>query len=382
MPDPAPSPPPITPPTPRAKRGCLLPLVLVALFLSLFGNALLFILLAQDIGSAFDPEPALDERFLLGDRDAADRVAVIRIEGLIADATSAYPIRQMERAARDRHVKAVVLRVDSPGGTVTASDELYRCLVDLRDDTGRRFPGTGPKPVRVSMGGLAASGGYYVAMAGKPVAAERTTITGSIGVFAALPNVAELAHKHGVKVELVKAGGIKGSGSFFHDMTADERQTWQDTVDAAYDTFLGVVAAGRGLPSDKLRDEVVIDTTIPERDEKGNPKVVDGKPVTARYTRKRADGGTFTADQALKFGLIDTVEDLPATIRGAAAAAGLTKFKAVVYDRPPGLLDLVLGGQLRAQAEPFDPRNLSSALTPRLWYVCPTADGAILTNHP
>src|SRR5439155_8804302 len=120
----------------------------------------------------------------------------------------------------------VVLRIDSPGGTVTASEELYQCVVNLKTDNGRRFKGSGPKPVAVSMGGVAASGGYYVAAAGHPISAEPTTITGSIGVFAALPNVAKLAHDNGVKVELVKAGKVKASGSFFHEMTPEERQTW------------------------------------------------------------------------------------------------------------------------------------------------------------
>jgi protease-4 len=386
MPDPAPppNPPPIAPPAARrAGRGCLLPLALVALFGSLLVNALLLVVLFGAFASPLDPDPpALDEKFLLGDRDAADKVAVVRIEGVITDGTALYPIRQMERAARDRRVKAVVLRVDSPGGMVTASDELYRCLVNLRDDTGRRFPGSGPKPLAVSMGGLAASGGYYVAMAGNPVAAERTTITGSIGVFAALPNVAKLANDNGVTVELVKAGGIKAGGSFFHALTPEERQTWQDTVDAAYDAFLGVVATGRPLTREQLRDEVVIDQMVPVRDAKGNPEVKDGKPATARYTRTRADGGTFTAEQALRFGLIDRVEDLPGTIRAAAAAAGLSRFRAVTYERPPGLWDLFLGDQIRADRDLPDLRSLSAALTPRLWYLGSAADGAILTTGP
>src|SRR6185312_4926354 len=115
----------------------------------------------------------------------------------------------------------------------------------------------GPKPVSVSMGALAASGGYYVASAGKPISAEPSTITGSIGVFAALPNVAKLANDNGVKVELIKAGDIKASGSFFHEMSPQERQTWQDTVDSAYDLFLDRVSAGRPLSKPQLRDDVL-----------------------------------------------------------------------------------------------------------------------------
>lgn len=367
----------------RTVRRWPLVLALVALFGSLLVNVLLLVLLVQGLVAPLDPEAsALDETFLLGDRAAADKVAVVRIEGVITDGTAQYPIRQMERAARDKRVRAVVLRVDSPGGTVTASEELYQCLLNLRDNTGRRFPGSGPKPVAVSMGGLAASGGYYVAMAGRPVAAEKTTITGSIGVFAALPNVAEFGKEHGIKVELVKAGDIKASGSFFHELAQEERQTWQDTVDAAYDTFLGVVAAGRPLTKEQLRNEVVIDRMVPARDTKGNPEAKDGKPVTTRYVRKRTDGGTFTAEQALKFGLIDRVDDLPGTVRAAAAAAGLTSFRAVTYDRPAGLLDWLIGGQVRARADQPDLRGLAGALSPRLWYLSPSGGGAILTAGP
>jgi protease-4 len=362
--------------------GCLLPVLMIGLLFSLLANVVLGLIFIGDIAEGFDSEPSrLDERFYLGDRGADDKVAVIRVEGVISEFTMAYPIKQMELAAKDRRVKAVVLRIDSPGGTVTASDELYQCIVNLRDDNGRRFQGSGPKPVAVSMGGVAASGGYYIAAAGSPIAAEQTTITGSIGVFAALPNVAELAHENGVKVELVKAGPIKGSGSFFHDMTPEERQTWQDTVDAAYEVFLARIAAGRpALTPEKLRNEPVIkDVEVPVRDEKGNPVVKDGKPQTVRYSRVRADGGTFTAKQAKDFQLIDKVEDLPATIRAAATAAGLSEYKAVVYDRPPGLLDLLMGGGMSARNQVPDLRQLTSTLTPRLWYLAPTADGAILT---
>jgi len=356
--------------------------LLFALLISLFGNAVLGLILTRDFASNFEGEPStLHEKFYLGNKDATDKIAVIRVEGIISELTMGYPIKQMEVAAQDKSVKAVVLRIDSPGGTVSASEELYQSIVNLRDDTGRRFPGTGKKPVTVSMGGVAASGGYYIAAAGNPISAEPTTITGSIGVFAALPNVAKLANDNGVKVELVKAGGIKGSGSFFHDMTPEERQTWQDTVDAAYDIFLARVSAGRpALTPKALRDEPVIkDQPIPVRDDKGNPIIKNGKEETTRYTRMRADGGTFTARQAKQFGLIDKIEDLPATIRAAASSAGLTQFKAVIYDRPPGLLDLLTGGQLGARQQVPDLRQITSSLTPRLWYLAPTADGAILT---
>jgi protease-4 len=384
-PPPAPIPTVVPVPTPKPRRraaGCLLPIILVVLALSLLGNVILSVVVISGVISPFDAESAsaLEERFYLGDKNARDKVAVVRVDGVISDSRIVYPVKQLEKAAKDSRVKAVVLRIDSPGGTVTASEELYQCIVNVRDNTGRRFPASGPKPVAVSMGGLAASGGYYIATAGSPISAERTTITGSIGVFAMLPNVAELAHKNGVKVELVRAGALKASGSFFHDVTPEERQTWQDTVDNAYDLFLERIAAGRpGLTPEKLRSELVVDQPIPKRDEKGNVVTEKGTPVTVHYTRARADGGTYPAAEAHMFGLIDRVEDVPAAIRAAAAAAGLGSFKAVVYDRPVGLLDLVLGTQSSVPPSTADLRALSSALTPRLWYLTPSAEGGALT---
>jgi protease-4 len=371
MPDPTP------PPMPAKRRfGCLLPLALI-LFVSLLLNLYLALVWVGALANPLSTDThGVTERFLLGDEEATDKVAVVRVEGVISDGTIGYPIRQLERAAKDKRVKAVVLRIDSPGGTVTASEELYQNIINLRDATGRRFKSSGAKPVAVSMGGLAASGGYYIATAGRPISAERTTITGSIGVFAALPNVSELGQKHGVRVEMVKAGGIKAAGSFFHALSQEERQTWQDTVDNAYDVFLGVIASGRpGLTREALRSEVVVNRDVDKRDEKGNPVVEKGERVKVKYTRVRADGGTFTSEEAVRLKLIDKVEDLPAAIRAAASSAGISSFKAVVYDRPATLFDTLTGGRLAVPTQPFD---LSNSLTPRLWYLTPSADGGIL----
>jgi protease-4 len=344
--------------------------------------ALNFVFTLGYTGAISDPlsstPDAVNERFYLGDEGARDKIAIVRVDGVISQSGIAFPIQQLKAAAADKRVKAVVLRVDSPGGTVSASEELYQCIVNLRDNTGRRFPGSGPKPVSASMGGLAASGGYYVATAGNPIAAEKVTITGSIGVFAALPNVAGLAERNGVKVELVKAGGIKASGSFFHALAPEERQTWQDTVDHAYDEFLAVIARGRPhLTPDALRSQVVIDKPVPKRDDKGNVVLDKGQPVEVRYTRVRADGGTFTAPQAKQFGLIDDIEDLPAAVRRAADRAGLAKFRAVTYDRTPTLVEQLVG--LNAKGTPA---LLDADLTPRLWYLTPSADVGLLTPKP
>jgi len=380
----APTPDPKNPQPTRRSRGCLLP-ILAVLFISLLVNIVVALIYLGAIDNPLESNPAaLTERFLLGDPDARDKIAVVRVSGVISESGIQYPIHQLEAAARDKRVKAVVLRIDSPGGTVTASEELYQNIVNLRDNNGRRFRGSAPKPVSVSMGGVAASGGYYIAVAGNSISAEPTTITGSIGVFAALPNVAEWAKNNGVKLELVKAGGIKASGSFFHTLSPEESQTWQDTVDNAYDLFLGVIATNRPkLTAAELRDTIVEERMIVTRNEKGNP-VLDaaGKEILVKYTRRRADGGTFTSRDAKRLDLIDQVEDLPAAVRRAAASAGLASFRAVLYDRTPGLFERLTGLQIRNQQTISDLADISSALTPRLWYLTPSADGGMLAVTP
>ena len=376
----------VEPPSPKRRlRRLLLPVALVLLFISLLFNLAFALFLVGAIANPFVPDAsALEERFFLGDRNARDKVAVVRISGIISESGIQYPIHQLELAAKDKLVKAVVLRIDSPGGTVSASEELYQNILNVRDNTGRRFQGSGAKPVCVSMGALAASGGYYVAAAGRTISAEKTTITGSIGVFVALPNVSGWTKEHGVKLELVKAGSIKASGSFFHSLSPEERQTWQDTVDNAYDIFLNVIASNRpALTPSLLREKIVIDRMCTKRDEKGNPELEkNGSPAQFRYTRTLADGGTYTAVEAKNHGLVDRIEDLPASIRHLAETMGLQSFKAVVYDRPTPLLERLTGLQIHHQ-QPFPTLvEFTSGLTPRLWYLAPIADGGIITPSP
>jgi protease IV len=362
----------------------LLPFAVLILLASVVVNIIFVLGYAGVIGDPLaETAEDIHERFYLGDRRARDKIAVVRVSGVITEGGIAFPIHQLRAAAADRLVKAVVLRIDSPGGSVSASEELFECIVNLRDNNGRRFPGTAAKPVSVSMGPLAASGGYYIAVAGNPIVAEKITITGSIGVFVALPNIADFTQREGIKLELVKAGAIKASGSFFHKLSPEERQTWQDTVDNAYDEFLGVIARGRpGLTTDALRSEVVIDRLVPKRDEKGNPELEAGKALEVKYTRIRADGGTFTAPQALKFKLIDGIEDLPTAIRSAASRNGLSNFQAVVYEKSPTLLESLTGLNVRDRANVLPASDLSAHLLPRLWYLAPTADAGLLVPNP
>src|SRR5262249_23198862 len=151
----------------------------------------------------------------------------------------------------------------------------------------------GEKPVVVSMGGLAASGGYYIAMPADHIFGEPTTHTGSIGVIAGLLNVAEFSKKYGVTMNVIKAGAIKDSGSMFKEMTPEERIVWQVMVDHSYARFKKLVEEGRGNKLKyKLQQEIVKE--FPEVDNRGKP-VLDqnGKQKTVKYVRQLADGGIF-----------------------------------------------------------------------------------------
>jgi protease-4 len=343
----------------------------------IFGSLLLNIVLCGFLGFRnADEDVDLPESHLWGEETAANKIAVVRIEGVLMEGMTSYYLKQIEQAAKDEHVKAIVVRIDSPGGTVSASDEVHNLLLQLRDGKMRKYPKSAPKKIVVSMGAIAASGGYYIAMPGEKIFAEPITLTGSIGVYASLPNVAKFINQHGVEFELIKAGGIKASGSPFHEMTPQERQPWQDMVNSSYQHFLEIVSAGRPkLTPEILSKEVVQRGKIPVYDEKGNV-VTDwwGRTRQVDYLRYRADGGSYTAKEALKFGLVDEIGGLAEAVTAAAASAQISKYGVVAYKKSPSLLNSLLGGQERADGSALDPQRLSKAMTPRMWYLAPQAD--------
>jgi protease-4 len=312
---------------------------------------------------------ALTEKHLAGKKQADNRVAVVRLDGPLMEGLLGYVEKQIEQAATDRKVKAVVLRINSPGGSITASDQLHHRLVRLRD--GMPEKNTSPKPLVVSMASLAASGGYYVAMPAKVLYAERTTLTGSIGVYASFPNVRGLADKVGVEMTIVSRGDVKTAGSPFRDMRPEERALWQAMVDHAYDQFKQVVEEGRPDLKGKLEEKVIDEKRSVRMDTK------DGTTETKEvpYIRRRADGGIFTADQAKQFGLIDRIGYLEDAVKEAAEQAGLgDNYEAIEYERPFSLTEALLGIRApQGQALP-DAARLADGLTPRLWYLAPQSE--------
>src|SRR5262245_8568016 len=169
----------------------LLALVLLA---SLALNFLLCLgfFVANMPGADPDDSVRILEKHWSGPKEAKDKIAVVKVEGVLVDELMTSTLKAIDKAAKDDSVKAVVVRINSPGGTITASDEIHKRLMELREGTSPRFASP-KKPVVASMGAIAASGGYYVAMPAQHIYAERTTITGSIGVYSAFINVHELA---------------------------------------------------------------------------------------------------------------------------------------------------------------------------------------------
>ncbi len=233
------------------------------------------------------------------------KVAIVDLQGTII--SSRHIVTSLQELAENRSVKAIVLRVDSPGGGVAASQEIFEEVKSIRDTV---------KPIVVSMGSIAASGGYYVSCGATRIVANPGTITGSIGVIAMFPNYAKLMDKLGLKMDVIKSGKYKDSGSPFRKMTEADRKYFYGVVENSYDQFLNTVARQRKLPVDKLK--------------------------------KFADGRVFTGQQALKLGLVDTLGSLEDAISIAAKLGGIKGKPDVVEARSPKtLVDLLLGDFLQ-----------------------------------
>jgi len=240
-----------------------------------------------------------------GDFDGRQKIALVEVNGVILDSNDI--VRQLSRYRRDDGIKAIVLRIDSPGGGVAPSQEIYQEVLRIRADN--------KKKIYASMGSMAASGGYYIACATDRIFANPGTLTGSIGVIMAFSNAEELINKIGIKPEVIKSGEYKDIGSPTRAMTPEERKYMQTVSDDVHDQFITAVAEGRGLEMDAARE--------------------------------LADGRVFTGRQALDIKLVDTLGGLEDTILQAARDAGIEgRPKVVAQEKERSLLELFMGSRV------------------------------------
>lgn len=315
----------------------------VLLFLGLAGSILLNVVLLVGGGPRSAVKP-VRERYFFPEKfqTGTDKVAVMHLEGTIYEDGSLFDFakRQIERVRADKAVKAVVLRINSPGGTVTGSDYLYHRLKELREEK--------KIPIVVSMGSLAASGGYYVSMAvgDRPdsIFAEPMTWTGSIGVIVPLFNVSQLLNRWGIEDNAIASGPLKEMGSFAKPMSEQERQVWNALVHESFQRFKSVIKEGR------------------PRFQK-DPAALD----------RLATGQVYTAEQAKQNGLIDEIGFTEKAIDRAIALAGVDRnnVQVVEYEQEPSLADLFLGTS-QAQSRGADVQSLVERLAAfRAYYLPP-----------
>ena len=221
---------------------------------------------------------------------SGDKVAVVDLKGVIA--SSDEVVRQMKKYKNNSSIRAIVLHIDSPGGGVVASQEMYEEVRAVRD---------GGKPVIVSMGSLAASGGYYVAVGGSYLVANRGTLTGSVGVISEFLQLKDALDKLGIGVKTIKAGKLKDAGSPMRAMNEDDQKYFQALMDDVHRQFIDVVARERKMDVEKVRE--------------------------------LADGRVFTGEQALQLGLVDTLGTFEDAVRIAAVKVGIKGEPAIVKER-------------------------------------------------
>lgn len=243
-----------------------------------------------------------------------EQIGLVHITGLITGGGSASLftlttgsdaiVTQLERAADNDDIKAVLLRINSGGGSAAASQEIYHAITKYRDQTGR--------PVVASMSDVAASGAYYVASAADTIVADPGTLTGSIGVIMAGWEIEDLMEKHGIRDLTITSGDFKDTGSMFRHMRPDERQYMQEMLNDVLDQFISDVAAGRGMKKEEVK--------------------------------QLADGKIFTGRQAQKKKLVDTLGGLTEAVDEAKKAAGIVGEAQLVPLRERSPFEDLFGG--------------------------------------
>jgi protease IV len=285
----------------------------------------------------------LEEEQIAG--SGKDKILLMDISGIISEEEKLSGLTKMpglvaqvkeelEKAAEDDRVKAVVLRIDSPGGGVTASDIIYHEIRTFQKKTGKK--------IIANIMDLGTSGAYYIAASADRIVAQPTAVTGSIGVIMINFNLQGLLQKVGVQDIAIKSADKKDMGSPFRKMTPEEQKIFQGVIDQMYERFLQVVVTGR-------------------------------KKLNLDQVRKLADGRIYTAQQALEAGLIDQIGYLEDAIAIAKQETGLGEARVVAYHRPGSYKQNIYSqagdGGRTINLINFDLRSLFQDGTPRFMYL-------------
>ncbi|PZE21317.1 signal peptide peptidase SppA [Paenibacillus xerothermodurans] len=270
-----------------------------------------------------------------------DKIVQLTMEGVIAEQTgglmgggglnAADFISQLEQTRLDEDVKAVVIRVNSPGGEVVASDEIHSKILELKQ---------AGKPVIVSMGSVAASGGYYISAPADYIFANPATMTGSLGVIFSVGNYEKAADWLGYTENTIKSGAYKDIGSPLREMTPEEQQILQTLVDESYQQFVTIIEKGRNLPREKVL--------------------------------QIADGRIYTGQQAKALGLVDEFGTLETATNHAAKKAGVQEYELVRYSKEPSFSDLFSGAMVKSAnpgAEMLKEILPDASIGPKLMYL-------------
>jgi len=303
----------------------------ILFLLSVLGNIFLFLILMVLAAMVLSgPSGMLREKVLI-DGPSTQKIVVIDLQGVIVN-QSAEDIREQIKAAReDRYVKGLILRIYSPGGTISGSDDIYHEILRYRKETG--------KPVLAVMKGIAASGGYYASVACDKIIAEPTTITGSIGVIMNYFVLEELLEmKLGIEPVVVKSGKRKDWPSYFQKPDEEQLQYFDEKlIQPAYERFVSIVDDGR---SDLSIDEV----------------------------RRLADGSIYGAQEALDNKMIDEIGYFEDAVDAILSMARLKEAQVVEYKRPFSMMNL-FGSQVNRGLK-LDKQTLYEFMLPEALYLC------------
>lgn len=290
--------------------------------------------------------PPLEEVTI--DGEGRHKIVVISLQGVIDEATDSLDLfgtstfslsaieRALKQAEKDDAVQAIILKVNSPGGSVVASDALYRAVLRFKEHRG--------KPVVVSMGSVAASGGYYISLAADKIIAYPDTLTGSIGVIMTLPNYGALAKTIGYEEVVFKSGPLKDMGDPLQPVTEEARQAFQGIIDDTFTHFVSLVSEKRHMSLEKVMDI--------------------------------ATGAVYTGSQALRLGLIDDLGDFERAVIEAKSLAKLDEARLIEYREKKSTF---LPGWIESLKAPSDEplsrlangleKLLTQERTPKLWFI-------------